>query len=335
MRSIASILLVLAMLATACGSNGGQVSESGETTTTPTTTLAPTTSLSTTAAEAPTRSTLIESLPVADSAAAIGEVLVVGADRLRLVTERDDPILYAPAAVRATQVGRVAYRDDVTLDVYYPPGHDFDEPRPAVVFVNAFSTTADTLLTRPDGIPVEPLPSVDFQNSDSYAGMGTLVAASGIIGIVYGTGDDPARDLSDAMEWTIANAAELGIDPEHIGAWMWSAHTLTGLRAVMDESGSWQQDLDCAVVYYGWMPADHVRPDLPIQVVKALGDEQFFIGSIDAFMIEAESVGAPVDYLEVEGPHAFDRAPGYSAIAEETFQRTLAFLGTQFATGPA
>lgn len=335
MRSIASLLLVLVMLVAACGADGDEIAESGETTAAPTTTPAPTTSSTTAPAEVPTSTTLIESLLVADSAADIGEVLVSGAERLRLVTERDEPIVYAPPGAGETRVGRVAYRDGVTLDVYYPPAYEFDERLPAVVFINAFSTTSDTLLTRPDGMPVEPLPSFDFQNSDSYTGMGTLVAASGMIGIVYGTGDDPARDVSDAMEWTMANAGELGVDPQHVAVWMWSAHTLTGLRAVMDDSGLWQQDLDCAVVYNGWMPVDRVRADLPVQVVKALGDEQFFIDSIDAFMLEAESVGAPVDYFEVDGPHGFYAKPGFEAIAEVTFQRTLEFLGSHLETGSA
>ena len=274
----------------------------------------------------PASTTMVNSVAVAKNAESISSAMMSGADKLAMATESVGVATFAPTGIEATQVGRALYRNDVSLDVYYPPDYQFDQPLPTVVFVNAFSTTAPTVLIDPEGAIMDDLPTVDFQNADSFISLGNMVAASGMIAVVYGTGNDPRRDLSDAMTWLLDNTASLGIDPDHLSLWMFSAHTLIGLRSVMDPNEVWAESLECAVVYYGWMPHDDIRTDLPVHVVKALEDDAFFIYSIDAFMAEADKAGAPVDYYEVQGPHAFDLEPEYADVTSTAFRKTLRFL---------
>lgn len=336
MRRAGLLLIVLAVAATACN----QVSDEGRdettsasgaatTATQAVTSTAASVVSSTTTTTAPTEDA--GPLAVAETATQIQHVLVSGEHKTATASERDDPITYNHPGADDTQVGRVRYRDDATLDLYYPPGYRFDELLPAVVFANAWSTTEETILIQPDGEPMdESLGTADFQNSDSFISMGNLVSAAGLIGIVHGTTDDPAVDLDEAMTWVMANAEALGVDASRTAAWMWSAHTLTGLRIVM-EKGPWQDALDAVIVYYGWMPLDTLRADLPIHMVKALEDLPFFIESQDAFMDAAAEVAAPIDDVEVQGPHNFDRVSGQEDSTAQAFDSTLTFLDTVFA----
>jgi hypothetical protein len=283
-----------------------------------------------------TTSTLAEGGPlaVAEGAVDIRNVLVSGEEKAATVVYRDDPTTYQPPETGVTKVGRVRYRDDpATLDIYYPPSYTFDERLPAVVFINAWSTTQDTVLLFPNGTPMdEGLGTDDYQNSNSYISMGNAVAASGMIGVVYGTKDDPYQDLDDAMNWLTANAADLGIDQTKIAAWMWSAHTLTGLRVIMEE-GDWQDDLAATVIYYGWMPYVDIRGDgPPIQLVRAMEDLDFFLESQDQFLAVAADVGLLVEVEEIQGPHSFNIEPGYEDLTIEAFTATLDYLEARFAS---
>jgi dienelactone hydrolase len=156
--------------------------------------------------------------------------------------------------------------------------------------------------------------------------MGNAVAASGMIGVVYGTRDDPYQDLDDAMNWLTATAADLGIDQAKIAAWMWSAHTLTGLRVIMDE-GDRQDDLSAAVVYYGWLPYEDIRAGgPPIQLVRATEDLDSFLESQDRFLTLAAELGVLVEVEEVQGPHSFNIEAGYEDLTVEAFLTTLDYL---------
>lgn len=254
--------------------------------------------------------------------------MVSGEEKTATALYQDNTTTYRPQGTGQTQVGRVRYRNDATLDIYSPPSWAFDQPLPAVVFINAWSTTQDTVLFFPDGTPMdEGLGADDYQNSNSYMSMANAIAASGLIGVVFGTRDDPYGDLEDAMGWLTSNASGLGIDENKIAARTWSAHTLTGLRVIMNE-GDWQDDLAAAVVYYGWMPYEDVRGDgPPIQLVRAVEDRDFFLESQDQFLTVAADMGLLVDVEEIPGPRSLDVEPGYEDITVEAITATL---DTQF-----
>lgn len=152
------VAVALALTLAACVASDGKGSISTETPST-TTTLTPTTTqpISTKPSVVTTTVTRAErgSLPVAEGAAGIRNVLISGDEKAAAVLYRDHPTTYQPPETALTQVGRVRFRDDATLDIYYPPSYAFDERLPAVVFINAWSTTQDTVLLFPDGTPMD------------------------------------------------------------------------------------------------------------------------------------------------------------------------------------
>lgn len=334
-----ALLMVLTLVVASCSLSD---EEGGEPSTAPST-ITTSTSGTTTSTTPPATTMQAESgeppddgpLGVAEVPVGIQELLVSGetkaATAIRPI-EEDESVTYLLPGAIDTHVGRVRYRSDVTLDLYFPPSYTFEEALPAVVFANGWSSTQNTVMIDENGQPMdEGFGTLDWQNSHSFTSMGNLVAASGLIGVVYGTVDDPYRDLDDVVKWLTSNATELGIDPSRTAVWMWSAHALTGLRVVMGE-GNRQDNLAGAVVYYGWMPSDRVRDDLPVQVIRASEDLPFFIDSQARFFTEAEALGAPVEYAEIQGPHSFDREPGYEAATIETIDSTLRFLNEAFAS---
>lgn len=133
------------------------------------------------------------------------------------------------------------------------------------------------------------------------------------------------------MHWLTAKAADLGIVQAKIAAWMWSAHTLTGLRVIMGE-GDWQDDLAAAVVYYGWVPYEDIRGNgPPVQLVRAMEDLDDFLESQDQFLTVASDVGVLVEVVEIPGPHSFNVTPGYEDLTVEAFTATLDYLEARFA----
>jgi hypothetical protein len=253
------------------------------------------------------------------------DAMVSGAEKLAAASVPVGVATYTPDGIDRTRVGTIAYRKDASLDLYYPPDFVLDAPLPTVVVVNGFSTVDETLLIRPDGA-IETLPAVDFRRSDSFISLANTLAASGMLAVVYGTTDDPPGDLDDAMDWLLDNADGLLIDRDHVALWMFSAHTLVGLRGAMDRDRDWAKHLAGAVVFYGWMPVDEFRTDLPVLAVKALRDDVFFVESMDDYVARAAVAGAPVEYHEVDGPHSFDFDPDSTAVSDPMVERALAFI---------
>jgi hypothetical protein len=251
--------------------------------------------------------------------------MVSGRDKLATATVRLGVAAYSPPGTGDTRVARAEYRDEAVVDLYFPPDFTFAATLPAVVVVNGFATIGATELVRPDG-GIEILPTVDLQAADAFISLANAIAASGLIAVVYGTADDPPRDLDDVMTWLLDNAGGLGIDTDHLALWMFSAHTLVGLRAAMDDDRRWARNLSNAVVFYGWMPLDTFRTDLPVLAVKALRDLPMFTESMDDFILAATEAGASIEYHEVDAPHSFDFDPGFAAAADPVVERALEFI---------
>ena len=251
--------------------------------------------------------------------------MVSGRDKLATATVQLGVATHSPPGTGDTRVARAGYRDEAVVDLYFPPDFTFAAALPTVVVVNGFAAVGATELVRPDG-GIETLPAVDMQAADAFISLANAIAASGLIAVVYGTTDDPTRDLDDVMAWLLDNAGELRIDTDHLALWMFSAHTLVGLRAAMDDGRRWARSLSSVVVFYGWMPLDTLRPDLPVLAVKALGDLPMFTESMDDFMAAATEAGVSVEYLEVDAPHSFDFDPGFATAADPVVERALEFI---------
>ncbi len=224
----------------------------------------------------------------------------------------------------------------LTMDVYYPPNTSSDAQLPVVVFGIGYRMSQQPL-----------------RNEHFYTSWGKLVAAEGMVGIVYDT-EQPDQDMLTVMDFIHENASILRIQPTQIGFWSSSANVPTVMSYLMQEGRS---GLQFSIYYYGlsltpdreYLEAlspscatrgclltelddvSYVDPELPLFVVKAGRD---FIPSIneamDHFLAYAQDAGAPVTVIDYEdGRHGFDSEQKTEESAE-IIAETLAFMKTHF-----
>ena len=223
----------------------------------------------------------------------------------------------------------------LTMDLYRPPASDSAAPLPAVVFVSGYPDPG-----------FERMLGCKLKDMGHYVSWGRLVAASGLVAVIY-SNREPA-DVHALLAYLRQNAASLGIDANRIGVWAASGNVPMALSLLMEPAGSFP----CAALCYGFMldlgGATHVADaaaqigfanpcagksiddlprDLPLFVVRA-GQEQMphLNDSIDAFMAAALARNLPVTLANhATGPHAYDIADD-SETSREMVRNILAFL---------
>lgn len=225
-----------------------------------------------------------------------------------------------------------AYTTDLgplPFDLYRPPGAA--APCPAVMFVSGFP---DPGLAAMLGKPLK-----DWA---CYADWARLVAASGIAGITYANREP--RDAVALIHHLRANAGELGLDPERIGAWACSGNAPMALALIARER------LACAALLYAYLldldgatsvadaaaqyhfaappvALSELPRAAPMLVVRAGRD---VTPGLDAtllrFVAAARDHRLPVELVEhAEAPHAFDLVHD-SPRTHQVIEEVLAFL---------
>jgi dienelactone hydrolase len=248
------------------------------------------------------------------------------------------PVVYRMPGQDAAIVRRdVPYRDDLAIDLYYPPQSKPEVRTPAVIFVTGY-------------------PDPGFQKflgcrqneMASYISWAELAAASGLIAVTYAN-REPADDAEAVIAFIHQNAETLGIDETRIGIWSCSGSVPTALSLLMNESSD---AFRCAVLCYGLMldldghtavadgasqfgyrnPAagksvSDLPPKLPLMIVRAGRDEFPHLNeTLDRFVSKALESNLPVTLINhAEAPHAFDIAHD-SEMSREVIRRVLAFL---------
>lgn len=255
------------------------------------------------------------------------------------ITKR--PVVYRMPGQAAVTVRRgVPYRDDLTMDVYYPPDSKSGARTPAVVFVTGYP---DPGFQRVLGCMQKEMAS--------YVSWAELMAASGLVAVTYANREPPA-DAYAALACIRQNAASLGIDENRIGVWSCSGNVPTALSVLMQEA---HEFLKCAVLCYGLMldldgsttvadasrqwrfvnpsagkSVDDLPLDVPLFVVRAGRDETPHLNeTIDRFLLDAINRNLPISFVNhAEAPHAFDVAHD-SESSREIIRRVLGFMRFQ------
>jgi hypothetical protein len=252
-------------------------------------------------------------------------------------------VVYEAPGMDAVTVRRdVEYRaveeGVLTADLYYPADAQDGSRLPAVVFVIGYSDLGARAIF-----------GCRFQEMESFISWGRLAAASGLVGITYSTGKDPAADGQALLRYVRENAEALGIDEERIGVWACSGHVPNALSVLMQGG---HEFLRCAVLCYGFMldlagstsvadaaatfrfanPAagktvEDLPRDLPVFLVRDGRDEFPHLNeTIDRFLAQALSLNLPVTLVNhSEAPHAFDLMHD-SETSRDVIRRILAFL---------
>jgi hypothetical protein len=207
----------------------------------------------------------------------------------------------------------------LTVDMYYPPGFQFDSNIPAVLVVFGYSNNA-----------AKKLVGSHLKDWSWYRSWGRLIGASGMIALIYET-DFPEKDLNTLLEFLQDRADEFYIDRNRLGVYSCSANVPTALVNCMDETKKYFR---CAVFYYGYLlmtdqknileiesvaekfgfsapkldPAVKLRDDLPLLIVR-VGKETtpYLNSSIDHFISKAVSQNLQINFINyAEGQHGFD-----------------------------
>jgi hypothetical protein len=225
----------------------------------------------------------------------------------------------------------------LTVDIYYPPGFEFDSNLPAVLVVFGFSNRVQKKF-------VDSL----LKDTDWYCSWVKLMAASGMIGLMYGT-DLPERDLDILLQFIQNRADEFHIDKNRLGIYSCSGNVPTALVACMDEKKKY---IRCAAFYYGYMlmtdqenlqeiesfaekmgfptpklnPESKLRNDLPLFIVRVgLENNPYLNNTIDHFISRAANQNLPINFINYpEGRHGFD-AYDDNDQSREIIKKTLDF----------
>jgi len=212
---------------------------------------------------------------------------------------------------------------DLQLDLYRPAAKG--RPAPGLILVGGAENVRDWGLFR------------DYGALLAAQGFVTVIAdkrfAQGEVGFQQGTEDTLAL-----IAWLRENARRLGVDPERLCLWTFSAGGQLAGLALRPQ----QPALRCLVAYYGLgiggsrvaLQAPGAQPP-PMFVVRAGQDMPQLNAGIDAFVAEALSVNAPLTVVNYpQGLHAFEvkdarpepQTPENVAQTQALFAQTFAFL---------
>ena len=214
-------------------------------------------------------------------------------------------VVYTVPNMDKVKVTNITYKDDLTMDVYYPPNYNFEMKLPAVIFVT---------------VAIQGL-----KDWSEYVSWGRLTAASGLIAITYDIGPSVLKeDTPDLLRYIQKNSKLLGIDKNSIGIWARSSNVNTALNVVMNKK--YNKPIKCAVFYYGYMDVEEIRRDVPLFVVKSGKDVKTINDSIDQFVATARDNNVSLEFIEYEeGSHGFDTINDTDE-SREIIKKTLKFM---------
>jgi hypothetical protein len=248
------------------------------------------------------------------------------------------PVVYRVSGQDAVIVRRdVPYRDDLTIDLYYPPQSKPEVRTPAVIFVTGYPDPG-----------FQKFLGCGQKEMASYISWAELAAASGLVGVTYAN-REPADDAEAVIAFIRQNAETLGIAETRIGVWSCSGSVPTALSMLINAHSD---AFRCAVLCYGLMldldghtavedgakqfgyrnPAagksvSDLPPKLPLMIVRAGRDEFPHLNeTLDRFVSEALECNLPVTLINhAEAPHAFDIGHD-SEMTRDVIRRVLVFM---------
>ena len=234
-------------------------------------------------------------------------------------------------------LGYLSGDDSRTIDIYYPPQADAGIGRRAVLFVAGFPDPG-----------FERFAGCKLKETAGYVAWGQLVAASGLVGVLY-SNQEPVADLDRVLRYLRQNSAALGIDARRISLWACSGNVPTALGLLMRNQ---EVPFSSAVLAYGIMldpddsmgvakaasqlgfanpcagkSVDDLPRELPLMIVRAGNDQTPRLNdTIDRFVAAALARNLPLTLINhATAPHSFDLLDD-SETSREVIRRMLAFL---------
>jgi dienelactone hydrolase len=218
-----------------------------------------------------------------------------GQSQSELNATRYGVVLDHPATRNVTVHENVPYlttpagRQD--LDIYLPPGLKSGERRPTVICLNAIGD-------QPGNTKVK--------RWESYRSWPRLVAAHGLVGISMDADPDRIQEcLRGLFRFVDAEGAAHGVDATRLGVYAASAN-VTGTSVYLF-GDSVSRGIRAAALYYGQVPPQSLRSDLPVLFIVAEGDAPGMGLGLPALWQRVVESRAPWRLLFGSRlPHAFD-----------------------------
>lgn len=244
--------------------------------------------------------------------------------------------------VRRDLVYHQAGGEELTMDVYLPPGLGEGERRPGVLLVH--------------GGPVPPQLWSKVKGMGVFLSYGELLAASGMVAVAFnhrfldvaGIGA-AASNVAAAIACARENAPAFHLDPDRLCVWAFSGGG-PFLAPILRERPPYVRSL---VSYYALLdaaafqnmfgtptpeeivrdyspassfPAGEAFAGPPVLVARAGRDWPWLNATIDAFVARALAANAAIDVMNhPEGQHGFDTLDD-DARSREIVERTIAFV---------
>lgn len=244
------------------------------------------------------------------------EITMTGAEKHARANPQEFAFYELPT-MGETGIAHLIYKDDLSMEVYYPPNFDFTQPLPVVLFVNGVS--GDYFRT--------------LKSTGAYVSWSQLVAASGMIAVNYDISEtaDPFVNIGDVLHYLQANSAMLGVDPSQICLWASSANPRPAIKAMTSEEESYHDGLRCAVIYYGAVRkiSGSFPQNFALLAVRAGKDDPGFSDNMNELTDWAQAEGVDVSIIDYEeGIHGFDIWQD-TPRTREIIGQTLEFLKEQ------
>ena len=159
------------------------------------------------------------------------------------------------------------------------------------------------------------------------------MATQGFIAILHHSNrENRFERLGQVLDYCHENGVEMGVDGQKIGVWACSGNVTAAFPQIMNEQRSY---LRAAALYYG-MPnsIQHIKQDLPLQIVRAGLDSYSLNRKIDEFLQRALKVDLPLDFVNyLEGYHGFDILND-TPRSRQIMQQTVAFFNLHLSEEP-
>ncbi len=209
----------------------------------------------------------------------------------------------------------------LTLDQYMPPGATASARLPAVLLVHGGPVPAE----------MQPMP----KDWGVYVSYGQLIAASGLVGLVFnhryfeGQGiQQSGEDIEAVMGYIQSNSDGLGVDPTRLCVWGFSGGGRL-MPVILRKLGA----AKCLALYYTLLDIkghekqwDRALARLPMFVAKAGLDHPRLNERLDLLASRAAALNAPFELVvHPAGQHGFDVLDD-DETSREIIARTLKFI---------
>ena len=169
------------------------------------------------------------------------------------------PLVFQTSEMQNVKIATKEYKENLSLDLYYPPNFETTSQYPVIIFVLGY---ADTTIENKSKAP-------KLKDWRAYVDWAKLVATEGMISINYET-LSPEQDIIDLVDFINKSGKSLNIDNERIGIWSCSGNAAIALNVMR---GPYRKYFDCAVFYYGLMISQNKKY---LQEIKKLSSSYGF-----------------------------------------------------------